>query len=204
MVWECRSLCAKESGQTEATNPILKSMELTDSTDSEAYSQRIDLDRLWLSSVQEYTDRDLTFTKDKLPAISGVAKFFQSKHESDYLAGLWKHDIARELLWTRNSRTSLERVFPLRAPTWSWAAYDGQISWDWSLHGHTQLQCAGLSFRINQACVQERLPGSCGAVVQGGYLEAQGLLYEATFEGNKPGYIKGFLRTEFGYTQRTA
>jgi hypothetical protein len=37
MVWECKSLCILETGQLEGSNPILKAIQLTDSTDAESY-----------------------------------------------------------------------------------------------------------------------------------------------------------------------
>jgi hypothetical protein len=90
----------------------------------------------WYDIVETYSTRELTFANDKLPAISGMAtSFSQALHSirspSEYLAGLWAGDLLRGLLWNCNRLFSdgLNPSVSYRAPTWSWAAYDGAIEW---------------------------------------------------------------------------
>jgi hypothetical protein len=52
----------------------------------------------WRNIVSEFSKRSLTFTSDKLPALSGVAAEFQMRTNDQYLAGIWREDIARDLL----------------------------------------------------------------------------------------------------------
>ncbi|KAJ4419163.1 hypothetical protein N0V85_001119 [Neurospora sp. IMI 360204] len=55
---------------------------------------------LWHRLIQSYTKTSLSFPSDKLIAISGLAKLFQSlAKRDDYLAGLWRHRLEAELLW---------------------------------------------------------------------------------------------------------
>ena len=83
---------------------------------------------LWNLIVREYTRMALTFGSDKLPALSGVAKYLQSKLGGTYLAGLWKENILFQLSWRINARDTLNsRLSEYRAPTWSWASIDGPI-----------------------------------------------------------------------------
>ena len=47
-----------------------------------------------------YTGRQLTYPKDILPALSGIAQVFSQGLEDEYKAGLWNEDLPRRLLWT--------------------------------------------------------------------------------------------------------
>ncbi|KAH8600168.1 heterokaryon incompatibility protein-domain-containing protein [Bisporella sp. PMI_857] len=90
----------------------------------------------WYHCVEEYTRRNLTYSWDKLIAISGVAREISRKSPSlqnpdAYLAGLWRADMLRGLLWEPVRQMELRPVDPYRAPSWSWAALDGPIMWDW-------------------------------------------------------------------------
>jgi hypothetical protein len=55
---------------------------------------------LWGLAMGHYTQCKLTKSQDKLVAISGIAKLFQAFLPGDnYLAGLWKNDLAYGPLW---------------------------------------------------------------------------------------------------------
>ncbi|KAF1930131.1 HET-domain-containing protein [Didymella exigua CBS 183.55] len=74
----------------------------------------------WLQLVQSYSQLQLTYKTDRLPALSGIAYLVASKTKDTYIAGLWKEDIAAGILWY---------VWPCQpatptyvAPSWSWAS----------------------------------------------------------------------------------
>lgn len=85
----------------------------------------------WYTVVEEFPSRSLTYEKDALPAMSGLAREFARATNDTYLAGLWRNDIFRGLSWglPREPRyhqqdldygpLSLVECF---APTWSWAS----------------------------------------------------------------------------------
>lgn len=50
-------------------------------------------------AVGEYGQLNLTFAKDRLPAIAGVARQFQEPTRGRYLAGLWEGTLAQDLQW---------------------------------------------------------------------------------------------------------
>lgn len=88
----------------------------------------------WDSLVDLYSTKRLTYPSDKLPALSGVAEVVAGVSGDEYLAGLWKSDLLCGLLWKRRNadprfgvRDDLHRVTPPRAPSWSWAAFDGAV-----------------------------------------------------------------------------
>ncbi|THU90891.1 hypothetical protein K435DRAFT_759789 [Dendrothele bispora CBS 962.96] len=93
----------------------------------------------WDIIVNSYTGRKLTKSKDKLVAFAGVAEKFHQfwGSESQYVAGLWTHQLPEGLLWhvddsgkeetkdlvyVRNPPPSV-----YRAPSWSWAAVDDVV-----------------------------------------------------------------------------
>lgn len=51
--------------------------------------------------VLQYGRRRLTFERDTLPAISGIARAFHHLMGDVYLAGLWRHDFISMLAWSR-------------------------------------------------------------------------------------------------------
>ncbi|USP81985.1 hypothetical protein yc1106_09259 [Curvularia clavata] len=100
--------------------------------------------RDWDAVVELYTMASLSFTRDKLIALSGIASSLSTTHPGasadGYLAGLWQSSLPIYLLWipeTSNNpkimfsdRRSLcpERYQEYVAPTWSWASINGRIS----------------------------------------------------------------------------
>jgi hypothetical protein len=83
----------------------------------------------WAGIVHNYTSCQLTKPEDKLVALSGVAKIWQAVSQDEYIAGLWRKDLATQLLWTSafEQQGPLEPAKEYRAPSWSWASVDGQI-----------------------------------------------------------------------------
>ena len=89
----------------------------------------------WLDVVTQFSRLRLTFARDRLPALAGIAKHIANITQSRYLAGIWETDIARGLLWRTDyapgEPDDLEnisdvgtRADPYRAPTWSWASVE--------------------------------------------------------------------------------
>jgi len=64
---------------------------------------------------------------DKLIALSGIAKFVLGITKDEYVAGLWKSDIPKQLLWT--GIYQITRPPHYRAPPWSLAAVDSVVTW---------------------------------------------------------------------------
>lgn len=85
--------------------------------------------------VTLYSGGDLTFVKDRLVAISGVAKWVSEQTADVYLAGLWERDLPKQLLWFRKRRsntddadakedpqTDVTNPTEYLAPSWSWGS----------------------------------------------------------------------------------
>jgi hypothetical protein len=81
----------------------------------------------WQTLCAHYSHRELAFPEDKLPAFSGMANRFAKKVQSEYLAGIWRHNLMHDLFW--EPLTTMTSPKKYRAPTWSWASLDGRIKW---------------------------------------------------------------------------
>jgi hypothetical protein len=133
LFWECYANCASESIPTELPPSIsgrLKGKLIRPVNCSKDHLRRR-LQAEWPGIVEAYSTATLTYDKDKLIAISGIAKQMLEMWDGspgDYLAGLWRDNIHHQLLWrARGSTVSHLRPNYYRAPSWSWASLDGRI-----------------------------------------------------------------------------
>ncbi|KAJ6510355.1 HET-domain-containing protein [Mycena sanguinolenta] len=82
----------------------------------------------WFDVVADYTRREVTKTGDKLLAFAAIAEAFHRCWSTDYLAGLWRATLVRDVLWCKDYENRLPRPDKrYRAPSWSWASVDGRV-----------------------------------------------------------------------------
>jgi hypothetical protein len=94
--------------------------------------------RQWFKILEAYTLRSLTFEKDRLPAIAGVAKVFGRLTGYSYKAGLWDEDLIRGLAWSihyddgghkyKYRQPGRTRCSAYVAPSWTWASIQSRLS----------------------------------------------------------------------------
>lgn len=135
-----------------------------------------DLCTIWTHDVvAKYSNRALTKPKDRLPAISAVAKVFQNHLYDVYLTGLWKGNIAKDLLWSLDpdSHPAQSVTSGYRAPSWSWASIDTPVNF-WSATGDFQ-PCVHI---VDARCTP--LGADPTGEVAAGYLTVIGQIMEAT------------------------
>jgi hypothetical protein len=70
----------------------------------------------WYAQVSDYAARQLTFKKDRFPAIAGLASEFAKRTGYHYMAGIWAEDFHRGLLWKGTVPSSHSGI----GPSWSW------------------------------------------------------------------------------------
>ncbi|KAL9619607.1 MAG: hypothetical protein Q9160_005794 [Pyrenula sp. 1 TL-2023] len=150
MSWECHHGAASESRYPTRTlvtggrvlpRPLRQKQRFTypdDKRNRHAYADNFSKDQstagaiyheIWQQIVQAYSARSLTFEKDKLPAIAGIAWRFSRRNpvQNDaYLAGLWQSHLPEGLLWYHDLPSDYTAAKPsqYRAPSWSWASLD--------------------------------------------------------------------------------
>lgn len=76
----------------------------------------------WYNLVSDYFIRDLTFKKDILPAISGLAKEIQLQTSHTYSAGIWLEGIEVGLLWQVYGAKKKSDIY--YGPSWSWVSVE--------------------------------------------------------------------------------
>jgi hypothetical protein len=123
----------------------------------------------WMNMVMEFTRRQLTFTSDTLPAISGLAARFNETLKAPYLAGIWKTDpfIWEAIKWTTTGLPEMLHPNP-RPPSWSWASIVGTISYDTITSG-----CDGVTLLAAETWLRGSNPYG---EVTGGSLRVRGCL----------------------------
>ncbi|KAM0265672.1 hypothetical protein ACHAQJ_000106 [Trichoderma viride] len=103
----------------------------------------------WYYPILDYCKKKLTYETDRLSAVSSYAKLIASKSGDTYLAGLWKKNLHRGLLWKiqrrqrktfRELMRKLEHPHKYIAPSWSWASYHTSLHLDLS-DGIMQPEC---------------------------------------------------------------
>ena len=81
---------------------------------------------IWYAQFLEYSCRNFTNARDRLPAISPLAKVVADMTGDQYLAGLWKNNLHVGLLWYSNRFEGRTFCLPGHedyiAPSWSWLA----------------------------------------------------------------------------------
>jgi hypothetical protein len=117
--WSCSEEVVLEDGTAVHRHP-----EVLNGYSTESWSSST-----WQYFVEKYSTTKATFETDKLPALSGLAKTIQQMSKDEYLAGLWKGTILDGLIWMTRSPSLVRRPSQYRAPSWSWAALNGEVKW---------------------------------------------------------------------------
>lgn len=127
LVWECQESTRCQCGGVK-TDVMPRDL-LTFMKDNEVYplERYSRLAKRWRAIVEEYSKLKLTCEKDKLPALSGLARYMQQYRTDRYLAGLWEDELPISLLWRPTEPGRTYRPSKYTAPSWSWASVVGKI-----------------------------------------------------------------------------
>ncbi|OAL30106.1 hypothetical protein AYO20_08909 [Fonsecaea nubica] len=185
LFWQCDTLDACESfpkGLPVAwgsSNPIGKSLDPARFAERErdaalngVVNRRLeerDIYHVWNAIVQQYTKCGITEPKDKLVAIAGIAKRIASTTGDEYLAGLWRSRITESLLWRADGSVSC-RLQQYRAPSWSWASIEGNISHVLDEFIESAEKVDLLKERVKEARVNPKVDGDVFGQVDSGYI----------------------------------
>lgn len=169
MLWQCR--CSVKSGggliegslddSTVDLDTLRRAMRETE-TPRKLYD-------IWYQTIKEYTVRNASLDEDKLPAISALAQKFGELMHDEYLAGIWRGDILRGLLWSTYPTLDLLPPKQWTAPSWSWACNKNVISYN-SLPMGEAMQVA----KVTNCQVTPRSTLNPFAALSSGELEIRG------------------------------
>ena len=124
LVWECQRFIQGEDGAT---------LNKEDSTAVCSGCNSTSVSPDWKITVEEYSNLQLSFEKDRLPAISAVVQAEMRTRKDDvYMAGMWRNSLLEDLLWFRTwtSEVFLHEAGPRperMSPSWSWTSVKGQV-----------------------------------------------------------------------------
>lgn len=82
---------------------------------------------LWHRAVEEYTSRQISKPRDRLPAIAAVAQQFYQYLGPKYLAGVWSKDLALDLLWEVREPILKVKETEYLGPSWSWVTLNKPV-----------------------------------------------------------------------------
>lgn len=198
--WECRGTRANESYFHGVPDYVLD-------TEGRFVEQLANIDErsrtmsneTWLHIVEKYTQAQLTKDVDRLIALAGVALVVQETlhwKREDYCAGLWKHDLAVDLLWQVNSAATRKQSAYV-APTWSWASVNGEVFFGRS--DDRDIIRRNLTSKVEDVSIQTE--GDEFGLVTHGALTLRARLYEATFYRPTPGPNSMMSKLKFGDEQ---
>ncbi len=84
--------------------------------------------RIYIAACEDYTPRGLSFTTDKLPAVSSLMHTFLP-HLGKYCAGIWEHNFIINLQWEVSDTNRCRRHETYVSPSFSWASISGGVIW---------------------------------------------------------------------------
>ena len=143
VMWHCTTLAKRGQSQTNKFANLPSSF---------LKHKRFTADRFrdqWYQTITAYSCRELTFQKDRLPAIAAIARQMAVLRPGDaYLAGLWRDTLVFDVLWyvhgsssESKEKGSSDAVIPRsKVPSWSWASVSQGVAWP-SCTSYLQLQC---------------------------------------------------------------
>ncbi len=151
IAWEC---CEREASEVYPTSipstlwstAFKRLPQPTEAGLDSSQHSRTALYDQWYAILEAYSASDLTKDMDRLIAFAGVASHFQALGCGAYVAGLWRDNLASELLWQVRTFCRGRRPGAYCAPSWSWASVRGTVTME--RHPDAELDAEVLGVRI--------------------------------------------------------
>jgi hypothetical protein len=125
ILWECVECLKCEcmevdyEDQEEGGHTAVGMVRNAQFTRSNADKGHNNLHEQWLYLIHQYKGLILTHDSDRLPALSGLARLWQSRGAGQYLAGLWRDYVPESLAWKVRRRKPRKKWEGYMAPSWS-------------------------------------------------------------------------------------
>jgi hypothetical protein len=127
LVWECNSMMRSESGEIDEEWTLDSYKD--DSGHSAPFKyQFTDQRYAWHKIATSYSGLQMTFPKDRLPALGAIVQRMMRRRFDDvYVAGIWKKTLLEDLKWMADPCESLTYPRPAtNIPSWSWASVNAK------------------------------------------------------------------------------
>jgi Heterokaryon incompatibility protein (HET) len=129
--WECNQLATSEDSRIRQDKSEQSVRKLSE----------------WFDAVESFMACDITYEKDVLPAIAGIARSTAQTTGFTYCAGIWLDRLSNSLLWYPAQNTNKTKREAYVAPTFSWAASKGNVWYRAHARSHSQTQfCELISY----------------------------------------------------------
>ncbi|CAI6067856.1 unnamed protein product [Clonostachys chloroleuca] len=137
--WECDELIASEHFPKGLPDELWDLTTLNQDTTpgghhSLDFNDEPKLRQAWSALVGQYSDCEFSQNSDKFIALAGLANKIRDATGDEYVTGLWRKDLHRQLCWVPDidSRFRFDRYTATTyvAPTWSWANAEGPVMYD--------------------------------------------------------------------------
>lgn len=126
-----------------------------------------------------YSEREITFARDRLPALAGIAKKFCFIRKDRYLAGLWEEDLNIQLAWYRNWSGN-PPICDYQAPSWTPISVSGPVCHLQNLTGRNKNYGPETEARIISCRVDLARKDSPFGGVMGGTLTVEVFAFDAS------------------------
>lgn len=140
----------------------------------------------WYKTVNAFSDKQLTFASDRLPAVAGIAERHNKTIKDEYLAGVWRSNIPYGLLWRVDNVTDEFRDDSApnpAAPTWSWASTMSPVFTNYYT-GHAAYR--RVKAELLKADMQYQMAGAKYGATASGYLTLRGPVRPAHWKLPQP------------------
>ena len=129
---------------------ILTSARLRFDGPRRGHIHEIHSDRPWNHLITSYTSRELTFSVDRILAISGIAHQVGTAIQDRYCAGLWLSDMCQQLSW---SITEDPQPIPdhYQGPSWSWVSVNGIVFYHYDKNFRPAAEIVGVDIKLKDA-----------------------------------------------------
>jgi hypothetical protein len=122
----------KKAGFEGLHNSLREKSEDEVQKNAASYYRRDVVMAVWKGVRAGYNSKDLTFSKDKVNAVAGVARQVQTILREPFIAGLWKGSLLQQLLWYFDVRDKIQMSFTppaetYLAPSWSWLSLNETV-----------------------------------------------------------------------------
>ncbi|KAF5722936.1 hypothetical protein FMUND_2293 [Fusarium mundagurra] len=168
LLWECSELKTTEANPNSQEPKIYgyRNEEFVSVFRNLEGQEQDDLITLWYQFVEVYSGTKFSFYRDRLPALSGIAKRIQTRFPQDYIAGMWESSIPQGLLWIGWGGQEPE-ADPLRGtnrPSWCWASPIHPITF---LPIMTYYKEKYLTLQVKSWSVRTKGPQTSGQILEG-------------------------------------
>src|SRR5256714_5550249 len=140
----------------------------------------------WRRLVNAIFITKLTYSRDKLIAMGAISQEYRNATQQTYLAGLWKERLPRDLCWHIRSSCPLSpRPHEYRAPSWSWAAVDGEVLTWLFMFGLDSTEVSSDGAEVLEATVNPAFPQATYGAVKGGTVVIKGKMKSVSWYYNR-------------------